>query len=94
MILSKLGLAEHERFRAGAPMQLRRDGRTLSLKELIEVVQHHDGIVIAAHADQIDGMLSSPNNIADYQIPQLLAVEVATYRMPTKIRSILDGSNR
>lgn len=94
MILSKLGLAEHERFRAGAPMQLRRDGRTLSLKELIEVVQHHDGIVIAAHADQADGMLSSPNNIADYQIPQLLAVEVATYPMPTKIRSILDGSNR
>ncbi len=94
MILSKLGLAEHERFRAGLPMQLRRDGRTLSLKELIEVVQHHDGIVIAAHADQADGMLSSPNNIADYQIPQLLAVEVTTYPMPPKIRSILDGSNR
>ncbi|UST66341.1 AAA family ATPase [Pseudomonas moraviensis] len=94
MILSKLGLAEHERFRAGAPMQLRRDGRTLSLKELIDVVQHHDGIVIAAHADQADGILSSPNNIADYQIPQLLAVEVTTYPMPPKIRSILDGSNR
>ncbi|MBS7596899.1 TrlF family AAA-like ATPase [Pseudomonas sp. RC2C2] len=94
MILTKLGLAEHERFRAGAPMQLRREGRTLSLKELIEVVQHHDGIVIAAHADQADGILSSANNIADYQIPQLLAVEVTTYPMPPKIRSILDGSNR
>lgn len=94
MILTKLGLAENERFRAGAPLQLRRDGRTLSLKELIEVVHHHDGIVIAAHADQADGMLSSANNIADYQIPQLLAVEVATYPMPPKIRSILDGSNR
>lgn len=94
MILSKLGLAEHERFRAGAPMQLRRDGRTVSLRELIEIVQHHDGIVIAAHADQADGILSSANNIADFQIPQLLAVEVTTYPMPPKIRSILDGSNR
>lgn len=94
MILSKLGLAEHERFRAGAPLQLRRGGRTLSLKELIEVVQQHDGIVIAAHADQADGILSSPNNIEDFQIPQLLAVEVTTYPMPPKIRSILDGSNR
>lgn len=94
MILSKLGLAEHERFRAGAPMQLRRDGRTLSLKELIDVVHNHDGIVIAAHADQADGILSSPNNIADYQLSKLLAVEVTTYPMPPKIRSILDGSNR
>lgn len=95
MILTKLGLAEHERFRAGEPTQLRREGRTISLKELLEVVQkQHDGIVIAAHADQADGMLSSANNIEDYQIPQLLAVEVATYPMPQKIRSILNGSNR
>lgn len=95
MILTKLGLAEHERFRAGEPTQLRREGRTISLKELLEVVQkQHDGIVIAAHADQADGMLSSANNIEDYQIPQLLAVEVATYPMPQKIHSILNGSNR
>ncbi|HDS0927460.1 TPA: AAA family ATPase [Pseudomonas putida] len=94
MILTKLGLAENERFRGGTPMQLRREGRTLSLKELIEVVHHHDGIVIAAHADQADGILSSANNIADYQIPQLLAVEVTTYPMPPRILSILDGSNR
>lgn len=93
MILTKLGLAENERFRAGAPLQLRRDGRTVSLKELIEIVHHHDGIVIAAHADQADGILSSPNNIADYQIPQLLAVEVTTYPMPPRTRSILNGSN-
>jgi ABC-type lipoprotein export system ATPase subunit len=94
MILSKLGLAEHERFRAGVPLQLRRDGRTLSLKELIDVVQHHDGIVIAAHADQSDGILDSPNNMADYQIPQLLAIEVTTYPLPPGIRSILKGTNR
>lgn len=94
MILTKLGLAENERFRAGEPSLLRREGRTISLKELLDVVQNqHGGIVIAAHADQADGILSSANNIADYQIPELLAVEVATYPMPHKISSILDGSN-
>ena len=94
MILTKLGLAEHERFRAGEPALLRREGRTISLKELLEVVQEqHAGIVIAAHADQADGMLSSANNIADYQNPGLLAVEVTTYPMPQRFKSILEGSN-
>lgn len=94
MILTKLGLAEHERFRAGEPALLRREGRTISLKELLEVVQEqHGGIVIAAHADQADGMLSSANNIADYQIPDLLAVEVTTYPMPERFKSILEGRN-
>lgn len=94
MILTKLGLSEQERFRAGEPAQLRREGRTLSLKELLEVVQdQHGGIVIAAHADQASGMLTSANNIADYQIPDLLAVEVATYPMAQKFKSILEGCN-
>jgi len=94
MILTKLGLAEHERFRGGEPALLRREGRTISLKELLEVVQEqHDGIVIAAHADQADGMLSSANNIADYQTSDLLAVEVTTYPMPERFKSILEGRN-
>ncbi|MDP2780084.1 TrlF family AAA-like ATPase [Devosia sp.] len=94
MILTKLGLAEHERFRAGEPVKLRRGGQNISLKELLEAVQKdHDGIVIAAHADQVDGMLSSPNNIEDYQLPDLLAVEVTTYPMPPKFESILEGRN-
>jgi len=65
---------------------------TISLKAPLEIVQNQQGrIVIAAHADQAYGMPSLANNIADYQIPHLLAVEVATYPMPTKISSILDG---
>lgn len=95
MILTKLGLAENERFKAGEPALLRREGQTISLKTLLEVVQEkHGGIVIAAHADQNDGLLSSANNIADYQLPGLLALEVATYPMPERIRSILEGRNR
>lgn len=94
MILTKLGLAEHERFRTGEPVLLRREGRTISLKELLEVVQNqHGGLVIAAHADQADGLLSSANNIADYQISDLLAVEVATYPMPERFKFILEGRN-
>lgn len=94
MILTKLGLAENERFRAGEPVLLRREAQTISLKTLLEVVQEkHGGIVIAAHADQNDGMLSSPNNIADYQLPGLLAVEVTSYPMPERTKSILEGRN-
>ncbi|WP_415260270.1 TrlF family AAA-like ATPase [Pseudomonas chlororaphis] len=94
MILTKLGLAENERFRAGEPTLLRREGHTISLKTLLEVVQDkHGGIVIAAHADQNDGMLSSANYIADYQLPGLLAVEVTSYPLPERTRSILKGRN-
>ncbi len=95
MILTKLGLAENERFRAGEPALLRREGQTISLKTLLEVVQDkHGGIVIAAHSDQNDGMLSSANHIADYQPPGLLAVEITTYPMPERTQSILSGRNR
>lgn len=94
MILTKLGLAENERFRSGEPALLRREGHTISLKTLLEVVQDkHGGIVIAAHADQNDGMLSSANHIADYQLPGLLAVEVTSYPLPERTRSILKGTN-
>ncbi|MBN3863433.1 AAA family ATPase [Pseudomonas frederiksbergensis] len=94
MILTKLGLAENERFRAGEPTLLRREGHTISLKTLLEVVQDkHGGIVIAAHADQNDGMLSSANHIADYQLPDLHAVEVTSYPLPERTRSILKGRN-
>lgn len=95
MILTKLGLAENERFRAGEPALLRREGQTISLKTLLEVVQDkHGGIVIAAHSDQNDGMLSSANHISDYQLPGLLAVEITTYPMPERTQSILSGRNR
>ena len=95
MILIKLGLAENQRFRAGAPNALRRGGEPVSLKSLLDIVQtDHGGIVIAAHADQQDGLLAEGRNMEDYKLPGLLAVEVTTYPMPPRYSSILEGRDR
>lgn len=95
MILIKLGLAENQRFRAGMPNALRRGDEPVSLKTLLDVVQKdHGGIVIAAHADQQDGLLTAGRNVEDYKLPGLLAVEVTTYPMPPRYSSILEGRDR
>lgn len=95
MILIKLGLAENQRFRAGMPSALRRGDETVSLKTLLETVQkEHGGIVIAAHADQQDGLLSAPRNIDEYKLPGLLAIELTGYPMSERYRSILEGRNK
>jgi len=95
MILIKLGLAENQRFRAGMPTALRRGDEPVSLKTLLDVVQKdHGGIVIAAHADQQDGLLAAGRNMDDYKLPGLLAVEVTTYPMPPRYSSILEGRDR
>lgn len=95
MILIKLGLAENQRFRAGAPNALRRGDEPVSLKTLLDVVQkEHDGIVIAAHADQQDGLLAAGRNMDDYKLPGLLAVEVTTYPLSPRYNSILEGRDR
>lgn len=95
MILIKLGLAENQRFRGGMPNALRRGDEPVSLKALLDVVQKdHGGIVIAAHADQEDGLLAAGRNMDDYKLPGLLAVEVTTYPMPPRHSSILEGRDR
>ena len=95
MILIKLGLAESQRFKGGEPAALRRGEQTISLKTLLDTVQkEHGGIVIAAHADQQDGVLSAARNIDDYQLPGLLALELTTYPIAEKYRSILQGRNK
>jgi len=95
MILIKLGLAENQRFRAGMPTALRRGDEPVSLKTLLDVVQKdHDGIVIAAHADQQDGLLAAGRYMDDYKLSGLLAVEVTTYPMPHRYSSILEGRDR
>ncbi|KIP94535.1 TrlF family AAA-like ATPase [Pseudomonas fluorescens] len=95
MILIKLGLAENQRFRGGIPTALRNREEAVSLKTLLNVIQkEHGGIVIAAHADQQDGLLSAARNIDDYKLPGLLALEVTTYPMPPRYNSILEGKDR
>ncbi|WP_223457577.1 MULTISPECIES: TrlF family AAA-like ATPase [unclassified Pseudomonas] len=95
MILIKLGLAENQRFRGGEPTALRRGEQAISLKTLLDTVQkEHGGIVIAAHADQQDGLLSASRNIDDYQLPGLLALELTGYPISEKYRSILQGRNK
>jgi ABC-type lipoprotein export system ATPase subunit len=94
MILIKLGLAENQRFRGGMPTALRRGNESISLNTLLDTVQNeHEGIVIAAHADQQDGLLSAPRNIDDYKLPGLLALELTGVPMSEKYRAILEGRN-
>ncbi|MEO8767343.1 MAG: hypothetical protein ABI363_03240, partial [Nitrosospira sp.] len=94
MLLTKLGLTENQRFRNGCPEPLRMAGENVSLKKLIEIVQNeHGGIVIAAHADQNDGILKQTRNIADYQNPGLMAVEVTANPPAEPYFSILEGGN-
>ena len=94
MLLTKLGLTENQRFRNGCPEPLRMAGENVSLKKLLEIVQvEHSGIVIAAHSDQNDGILKQTRNIADYQNPGLMAVEVTANPPAPPYLSILEGSN-
>lgn len=94
MLLTKLGLGEQQRFRGGRPEPLRMAGENVSLKKLLEVVQdEHHGIVIAAHADQNDGILTQTRNIADYQLRDLLAVEVTANPPAQPYLDILAGRN-
>lgn len=91
-LLCKLGLDENERFRQGQPMPLRRADANVSLKDLIELVQDkHRGIVIAAHADQNDGLLSHARNVDDYKNPKLLAVEVTANPLSRRVQDITEG---
>ena len=77
------------------PQELRSNGATVSLKTLLEVVQgEHGGMVIAAHADQHDGLLENSRNGHDYQHLQLLAAEVTSYPVAERYREILEGRNR
>jgi predicted ATPase len=93
-ILTKLGLAENQRFQNGQPQPLRANGCYVSLKRLLETVQdEQEGIVIAAHADQHDGILNDTRNIGDYRTPDLMAVEVTAKPIGARCRQILQGKN-
>lgn len=94
-LLCKLGLDENERFRQGRPMPLRRNNATVSLKELIELVQEqHQGIVIAAHSDQNDGLLGDPRHIEDYKNKKLLALEVTANPPTQRVLDVIEGRDR
>jgi ABC-type lipoprotein export system ATPase subunit len=94
-LLCKLGLDEGERFKQGRPMPLRRNNANVSLKELIELVQdQHKGIVIAAHSDQHDGLLSDPRHLEDYKNQKLLALEVTSNPPANRILDIIEGRDK
>ncbi|HCF4754474.1 TPA: AAA family ATPase [Pseudomonas aeruginosa] len=93
-VLTKLGLPSHERFDRGEPLPLRHRGGTVSLAELIDIVQkEYGGLVIPAHADQNDGLFADAAYRLDYQHPDLLAVEVTQYPLNAKTSGILGGKN-
>ena len=94
MVLSKLGLPENERFRKGVPQPLRVNNRDVSLKDLLEIVQNqHHGIVIAAHADQKDGILSNARFVNDYGLLGLMCVELTQNPPAPKYANILAGQD-
>ncbi|MCG3880114.1 TrlF family AAA-like ATPase [Psychrobacter sp. Ps6] len=92
--LTKLGLAESERFSSGTPNLLRKDGQNVSLKTLISLVQSEmGGIVIAAHSDQASGMLEQAIYREDFKHPELYCVEVTKNPPAQKYLDILEGRN-
>lgn len=94
-LLCKLGLDEAERFLQGQPKHLRRAGATVSLKDLIDLVQvEHNGIVIAAHSDQTDGILDNARNAEDYKNKKLLALEVTSNPPAQRVLDIVEGRDR
>jgi len=93
-VLTKLGLAEAERFDSSGPRMLQRNGKTLSLKDVLETVQNeYGGIVICAHADQRSGILKDSKNRSDFAQPELYAVELTSNPPGTKYQEILAGKN-
>lgn len=92
--LTTLGLPEGGRFEQGRPRPLRFNNQYKSLKELLEVVQEQNqGFVIAAHADQNDGLLSNTTFKEDFALPGLLCVELTGNPPAQKYSAILMGSN-
>jgi ABC-type cobalamin/Fe3+-siderophores transport system ATPase subunit len=93
-ILTKLGMPEDSRFLNGNPEQLRHNSQRLSLKKLLEIVQdEHNGIVIAAHADQNKGFLSDTSNRNDYSNLALHCVEFTANPPAQKYQIILNGND-
>lgn len=93
-LLCKLGLDENERFKNG-PVPLRRRDAYVSLNELIDLVQRtFKGMVIAAHADQNDGLFEAARNAGDYQIKGLLAFETTAYPLARRVLDIVEGRNK
>ena len=93
-VLTKLGLAEDSRFDHAGPKQLRHNDQRISLKKLIEIIQgEHEGIVIAAHADQNRGLFEDTANREDYANPDLYCVELTQNPPAQKHHNILSGKN-
>jgi len=92
-ILTELGLPENRRFKNSCPEQLRYNDKMVSLKDLLQIVQgKHEGIVIAAHADREKGIFSGSHTV-DYQLSDLLAVELTSNPPQAKYAEILKGKN-
>jgi len=93
-ILTKLGLPEDVRFDRTGPKQLRQNDQRLSLKKLLEILQNeHDGIVIAAHADQNRGLFDDSANKDDYANELLYCVELTQNPPAEKYKNILAGKD-
>lgn len=91
-VLTKLGLPPSGRFDGHGAVPLRRDGREVSLSEVLRIVQEeHGGIVIAAHAFQDDGIASESRGARDYQNENLLCVEVASFPLRDREQAVLEA---
>ena len=92
-VLTKLGLAENERFKSGEPVRLRRNNQDISLKLLIETVQNEcGGIVICAHVDTDNGIIDKGHK-DDFKNESLYCVEITQNPPSDKINNILNGAD-
>jgi ABC-type cobalamin/Fe3+-siderophores transport system ATPase subunit len=97
-ILTQMELPVDKRMINSKPQQPRFQGRSLSLREVLNKVQNESesgGIVIAAHAFSNDGICNDSANIPDFiNNPDLYAVEVSEWPLAGKPKDILEGHNR
>lgn len=93
-VLTELGAGPGSRFDRSGPCDLRRDGRHLSLAELLRKVQGEDGgIVIAAHAFEEKGIAQDARYADDYRNEELLCVEVSGFALSKRERAVLEETS-
>jgi predicted ATPase len=94
-LLTQMELPVDKRMINSKPQQPISQGRSLSLREILNKVQNESGgIVIAAHAFSNNGICNDPGNIPDFiNNPDLYAVEVSKWPLEGKPKDILEGNN-
>lgn len=104
-ILTRWGLSPGERFLGSVPQPVRRQGASVTLREVLDHVQKdqkvrkdqkvQNGIVIAAHAFSDKELCNTPTFLKDFiEHGDLLAVEVPDFPLRDKAASVLGRTDQ